>query len=224
MPRTRRLGPLWPAYVQARGRPAGDSGGSGRPALAERPVRHGRPSHTRARGRAVSGGASGTRRAFGDGACSRAEYRENRYGEQKLQACREWTGAVPAVIVEELPSTTRAQEREDVLEVGARRSLQRQVSPGRAGRVAQRGRGCPRGRCRSRTDASESLGAERGLRRGGEPAPQRALRTASRWRRRLQLLSQRGGRRSRCLTSRMQQSSEATCAARNSWVREPASR
>jgi hypothetical protein len=47
----------------------------------------------------------------------RAEYRENRDGEQQLQACRERTGAVPAVVVEEFPST-RAQEREDVLEVG----------------------------------------------------------------------------------------------------------
>jgi hypothetical protein len=47
----------------------------------------------------------------------RAEYREDRDGEQKLQACRERTRAVPAVVVEEFPST-RAQEREDVLEVG----------------------------------------------------------------------------------------------------------
>jgi hypothetical protein len=48
---------------------------------------------------------------------TRAEHRENRDGEEELQAGRERTGAVPAVVVEEFPST-RAQEREDVLEVG----------------------------------------------------------------------------------------------------------
>ena len=51
------------------------------------------------------------------------EYRENRDGEQELHACREWAGAMPPVVVEQLPST-RAQEWEDVLEVrrGARGS------------------------------------------------------------------------------------------------------
>jgi hypothetical protein len=51
----------------------------------------------------------------------RAERGENRDGEQELQACRERTRAVPAVVVEEFPSA-RAQERKDVLEVrrGAR--------------------------------------------------------------------------------------------------------
>jgi hypothetical protein len=56
---------------------------------------------------------------------SRAECGENRGGEHELQACRERTRAVPAVVVEELPSA-RAQERQDVLEVGrgARRSAE----------------------------------------------------------------------------------------------------
>jgi hypothetical protein len=50
------------------------------------------------------------------------ERAENRAGEQELQASREAPRAVPAAVMEELPST-RAQEREDVLEVrsGARR-------------------------------------------------------------------------------------------------------
>jgi hypothetical protein len=50
-----------------------------------------------------------------------AECREDRGGEQELQACRERTRAVPAVVVEEFPAA-RAQERKDVLEVrrGAR--------------------------------------------------------------------------------------------------------
>jgi hypothetical protein len=59
----------------------------------------------------------------GDGSLpGRAEHRENRDGEQSLQACRKGTRAVPAVVVEALPSA--AQVREDVLEVGrgARRS------------------------------------------------------------------------------------------------------
>ena len=53
----------------------------------------------------------------------RAECGENRGGEQELQACREPARAVPALVVEEFPST-RAQDGEDVLEVGrgARRS------------------------------------------------------------------------------------------------------
>ena len=52
-------------------------------------------------------------------ACS--ERRENRDGEQELQARREWTGAVPTVVVEDLLAT-RAQEGKDVFEVrrGAR--------------------------------------------------------------------------------------------------------
>ena len=55
----------------------------------------------------------------------RAECGENGGGEQELQACRQRTRAVPAVVVEEFPSA-RAQERKDVLEVrrGARRSAE----------------------------------------------------------------------------------------------------
>jgi hypothetical protein len=66
----------------------------------------------------------------------RAECGENRGGEQELQACRERTRAVPAVLVEEFPST-RAQERKDVLEIrrGARCSAKcgriEQASPQR---------------------------------------------------------------------------------------------
>ena len=56
----------------------------------------------------------------------RAECRENRGGEQELQACRERTRAVPAVVVEEFPSAW-AEEGEDVLQVrrGARCSAKR---------------------------------------------------------------------------------------------------
>jgi hypothetical protein len=68
------------------------------------------------------------RPAYRDGACLngstpwRDERAENRAGQQELQASREAPRAVPATVVEELPSA-RAQEREDVLEVrgGARR-------------------------------------------------------------------------------------------------------
>ncbi len=52
----------------------------------------------------------------------RAECGENGGGEQKLQACRKPTRAVPAVVVEQFPSA-RAHEWKNVLEVrrGARR-------------------------------------------------------------------------------------------------------
>ena len=47
----------------------------------------------------------------------RAECGEDRGGEQELQACREWTRAVPAVFVEEF-SSAWAQEWKNVLKVG----------------------------------------------------------------------------------------------------------
>jgi len=46
-----------------------------------------------------------------------AECRDDRGGEQELQACREWTRAVPAVVVKEFPPA-QAQEGKDVLQVG----------------------------------------------------------------------------------------------------------
>src|SRR4029453_18355043 len=61
-----------------------------------------------------------------------------------------------------------------------RSSPQRQVSPDRAGLAARRGGGCLPSRCRSRTDASGSLGAERGGPRGGEEAREGVLRAANR--------------------------------------------
>ena len=103
------------------------------------------------------------------------------------------------------PSCHAGARREGRVRGQARRSLQRQGSPGQAGRVAQPGGGCSRGHCRSRTDGSESLGAECGRRRCGEADPERPLRAASRWRRQPQRLSQRGGRRSRSLPSRIPQ-------------------
>jgi hypothetical protein len=56
----------------------------------------------------------------------RDERTENRAGQKQLQVCREAPRAVPAAVVEELPSA-RAQEREHVLEVrgGARRGAKR---------------------------------------------------------------------------------------------------
>ena len=103
------------------------------------------------------------------------------------------------------PSCHAGARRKGRVRGQARRSLQRQGSPGQAGRVAQPGGGCSRGHCRSRTDGSESLGAECGRRRCGEADPERPLRAASRWRRQPQRLSQRGGRRSRSLPSRIPQ-------------------
>ena len=103
------------------------------------------------------------------------------------------------------PSCHAGARRKGRVRGQARRSLQRQGSPRQAGRVAQPGGGCSRGHCRSRTDASESLGAECGRRRCGEADPERPLRAASRWRRQPQRLSQRGGRRSRSLPSRIPQ-------------------
>ncbi len=79
----------------------------------------------------------------------------------------------------------------------ARSSPQRRVSLDRAGLAAPREGGCPRGRCRSRTDASGNLGAERGRPRCGERAPEGVLRVASGWRRRPQRLSRRGAQLSR---------------------------
>ena len=52
----------------------------------------------------------------------------------------------------------------------ARSSLRRQVSPDRAGLAARQEEGCPRARCRSRTDASGSPDAEGGRPRRGESA------------------------------------------------------
>jgi hypothetical protein len=63
------------------------------------------------------------RRAWLNGSAPWPDERaENRTGQQELQARREAPRAVPAAVVEELPSA-RAQEREDVLEVrgGTRR-------------------------------------------------------------------------------------------------------
>ena len=79
----------------------------------------------------------------------------------------------------------------------ARSSLHRQVSPDRAVLSARRGGRFPRDRCRSRIDASGSLGAERDRPRCGEPAPAGVLPAASRWRRRPQHPSPRGGQQSR---------------------------
>ena len=103
------------------------------------------------------------------------------------------------------PSCHAGARRKGRVRGQARRSLQRQGSPRQAGRVAQPGGGCSRGHCRSRTDASESPGAECGRRRCGEADPERPLRAASRWRRQPQRLSQRGERRSRSLPSRIPQ-------------------
>ena len=81
-------------------------------------------------------------------------------------------------------------------------SLRRQVSLDRAGLAVRQEAGCPRDRCRSRTDVSGSLGAECGRRRRAEPAPEGEQQAASRWRRRQQRLSPRAGQRSRSLPSR----------------------
>jgi hypothetical protein len=110
--------------------------------------------------------------------------------------CREAPRAVPAAVVEELPSA-RAQEREDVLEVRGRSSLRHQASPDRAGLGARRGAGGPRDRCRSRSDASGCLGAASGRPRGGGPALGGAPRAATRWRRPPRRPSPRAARRSR---------------------------
>jgi hypothetical protein len=90
----------------------------------------------------------------------------------------------------------------------ARSSLRRLVSRDRAGLAARREGGCLRDHCRSRTDASGNLGAEGGRPRRGEPAREGVRRAASRWRRRLQRLSPRGGQLSRSLPSRVP---AATC-------------
>jgi hypothetical protein len=81
------------------------------------------------------------RPGYRDGACLngstpwRDERAENRAGQQELQARREAPRAVPAAVVEELPSA-RAQEREDVLEVrgGARRGAKSRWIDGAAAR------------------------------------------------------------------------------------------
>ena len=67
----------------------------------------------------------------------RDERAENRAGEQELQVCREVSGAVPAAAAVEELATARAQEGEDVLEVGggARRGTERR----RIERAAARG-------------------------------------------------------------------------------------
>ena len=62
-------------------------------------------------------GRPGARASIGHASLRRTKHSENRGGKQELQACWERTGAVPAPIVEEFPSP-RAQEGEDVLEVG----------------------------------------------------------------------------------------------------------
>jgi hypothetical protein len=87
--------------------------------------------------------------------------------------------------------------REGCAQGQARSSPQRQVSPDRTGLAVQQGGGCSRDRCRSRTAASGSLGAEGGPPRCGEPAPEGVLRAASCWPRRPQRMSPRGGQRSR---------------------------
>jgi hypothetical protein len=79
----------------------------------------------------------------------------------------------------------------------ARSSPRRQVSPDRAGLAARQEGGCPRDRCRSRTDASGSPGAGGGRPRCGAPAQEGVPRAASCWRRQQQHLSPRGGQLSR---------------------------